>query len=191
MLSGIRRASARWEPEPRRSLAKTVHLEKFPNSFFSKSWPLPSKYCIAIAFRIAASRSHLQFDVPAVGRRRPSPVRPLGFFLSSTPMVAWPPGPPRRPLFLRSGFRVEQRLASFPRHAGARPAGPRRCAKDFRFASLQVLYAHVQALHRHGFRTGRRTLHRPCQGRLAQDGRGIALRAADTNRYWRARQYIE
>lgn len=36
----------------------------------------------------------------------------------------------------------------------------RACAKEFRFASLQVLFAEVQALHRHGTRTGQRTLHR-------------------------------
>jgi hypothetical protein len=88
MLNDIRRAGAARVGNPH-------HARPSPtNSFFSKSWPLPSKYCIAIAFRIAASRSHSQFDVPSVGRRRSNPVKPLGFFLSSTPMVAWPPGPP-------------------------------------------------------------------------------------------------
>jgi hypothetical protein len=68
MLSGIRRAGAvHVETRITHIPRQNTSLGKFKNSFFSKSWPLPSKYCIAIAFRIAASRSHSQCDVPAIG----------------------------------------------------------------------------------------------------------------------------
>jgi hypothetical protein len=49
---------------------------------------------------------------PSAGRRRSCAFKPLGTS-SSTPIVAWPPGPPRRPLFLRSRLRAERRREPF------------------------------------------------------------------------------
>jgi hypothetical protein len=74
---------------------------------------------------------------------------------------------------------------------GARRKMRKGRAKDLWFAFLQVLFAQVQALRRHGIRTGAADVASSCQGRHTPDGRGIEQRTADTNMYWRARQYIE
>jgi hypothetical protein len=149
-----RKRSARWKPDHSPLVPERLAWKKFASSLFPNSRPLPSKYCVAIAFRTAATTDVVRIplsrwvlsllDTIAALAAGSPPAASFFAFRFCVPVSA------SNRAWIHS--RVMTCWGATGRH--------RAPAKDFRFALLQLLVAQVQALHRHGIRSVRRTLHR-------------------------------